>query len=88
VRVLIGVAIVLTLAAVVGICGLFGWVGSAGRMRSLQAENDSLRVQFRRLGELEANLARMSELNEQMQKMLGVDPSTVGQGVDSLRKAN
>jgi hypothetical protein len=52
-------------------------------MCRLQAENDSLRVQFRRLGELEADLTRMSRLNEQMQNMLGVDMSAAVAGVDS-----
>jgi hypothetical protein len=67
----------------VGIGGLFGWIGSTGRMSRLQAENDSLRVQFRRLGELEANLARMSELNEQMQGMLGAGLPAIDTRVDS-----
>lgn len=83
VRVLIGVAVGLVLLMAVGVFGLFAWIGSAGRMGRLQAENDSLRVQFQRLGELEANLARMSELNEQMQQMLGVGSSATGGGVDS-----
>ena len=77
VRALIGAGGGLVLVVVVGICGLFGWIGSTERMRRLQVENDSLRVQFRRLGELEADLARMSELNEQMQKMLGVGVPTI-----------
>jgi hypothetical protein len=83
VRALIGVGSGLVLVVVVGICGLFAWIGSTERMCRLQAENDSLRVQFRRLGELEANLARMSELNEQMQKMLGVGVPTIGTDADS-----
>lgn len=84
VRMWIGAGIALALVVVVGICGLFGWVGSMHRVRTLQSENDSLRVQFRRLGELETNLARMSELNEQMQRMLGVDPSALQSEADSL----
>jgi hypothetical protein len=68
---------------VTGICGLFGWIGSTDRMCRLQAENDSLRVQFRRLGELEASLARMSELNEQMQKMFGAGLPAAETDVDS-----
>jgi hypothetical protein len=82
-RALIGVGVGLVLVVVVGIGGLFGWIGVTGRMGRLQAENDSLRVQFRRLGELEANLARMSELNEQMQTMLGVGLPAIDTGVDS-----
>jgi hypothetical protein len=83
VRALIGAGGGLVLVVVVGIFGLFGWIGSTERMGRLQAENDSLRVQFRRLGELEADLARMSELNEQMQKMLGVGVSTIEANADS-----
>jgi hypothetical protein len=83
---LIGAGVGLTLVVVVGIGGLFGWIGSTGRMRRLREENDSLRVQFRRLGELEANLSRMAELNEQMQKMLGVDPPAVEPGMDVLAR--
>jgi hypothetical protein len=83
VRALIGAGGGLVLVVVVGICGLFGWIGSKERMYRLQAENDSLRVQFRRLGELEANLARMSELNEQMHKMLGVGVPTMETDADS-----
>ena len=68
----------------VGIGGLVGWAGSTRRMRRLQTENDSLRIQFRRLGELEVNLARLSELNEQMQKMLGVSLPATDAETDSL----
>jgi hypothetical protein len=74
-RALIAAGAALVLAAISGLAGLLGWVGSSERMTRLQTENDSLRVQFRRLGELEADLARMSALNEQMQKMLGVELS-------------
>jgi hypothetical protein len=84
VRVLCAAGVVLTLIVVVGIGGLFGWLHSTARIRRLQAENDSLRVQFRRLGELEDNLARMSELNDKMRQMLGVDLPVVGSGKESL----
>lgn len=76
VRALIAAGILLVFTIVAGISGLVGWVGSTVRMRRLEAENDSLRVQFRRLGELESDLARLSELNDKMQKMLGVDLPT------------
>jgi hypothetical protein len=72
------------LTVLLGLGGLVGWGGSTMRMRRLQVENDSLRVQFRRLGELESNLARMSELNDKMQKMLGVDLSTEASGSEVL----
>ena len=64
---------VLVVVAFVGFGGLVGWVSSAGRTHRLQTENDSLRVQFNRLGDLEKELARMSELNKKMQTMLGID---------------
>jgi hypothetical protein len=78
VRAMCAAGVVLTLVVLVGIFGLFGWLRSTGRIRRLQAENDSLRVQFRRLGDLEDNLDRMSELNDKMQKMLGVDLPMAG----------
>lgn len=83
VRALIGAGGGLVLVVVTGICGLIGWIDSTERMCRLQAENDSLRVQFRRLGELEASLARMSELNEQMQKMFGAGLPAVETNADS-----
>jgi hypothetical protein len=76
VRALCAAGVVLILLVVVGIFGLFGWLRSTERIHRLQAENDSLRVQFRRLGDLEDNLDRMSELNDKMQQMLGVDLPT------------
>jgi hypothetical protein len=79
---LVAAGAVVVLMVVVGFAGLLGWAGSTVRMHRLQGENDSLRVQFRRLGELENNLARMSELNEKMQKMLGVDQPGVKSGAD------
>lgn len=78
VRLLVAAAVFAALVVILGAVGFAGWIQSSGKVRHLAAENDSLRVQFRRLGELEENLARMSELNEKMQRMLGVEPQPDG----------
>lgn len=73
VRVAFGLALLLVLFTLTGIGGLIAWVHSADRMQELQETNDSLRVEFLRLGQLEDDLAHMSQLNDKMKRMLGVD---------------
>ena len=87
VRLLMAAAAFAALVVILGAVGFAGWIQSSGRIRHLEGENDSLRVQFRRLGELEENLARMSELNEKMQRMLGVEPSPTGDPIGGPGRA-
>ena len=55
----------------------FGRIAASARTaRRLGAENDSLRTQFARLGDLERQVAELSRANEQIRRMAGLAPDS------------
>lgn len=77
-RVLLVLCFVLAIGAVAGAVVFARAVQTASRVRALETENASLRMQFARVDELERKLHDLSRQNAKMRLLAGIEEATSG----------